>query len=79
MAVETSVGSTTEPRGAPVIVNVIEVLRCFTVDEPLLGVTEIAARVGLHKSSISRILATLETETSSNATSRPASTGWGWA
>ena len=62
MAVETSVGSTTEPRGASVIVNVIEVLRCFTVDEPLLGVTEIAARVGLHKSSISRILATLETE-----------------
>lgn len=47
-------------RTAPVIVNVIEVLRCFTVDEPLQGVTEIAAKVGLHKSSVSRILATLE-------------------
>lgn len=47
-------------RAASVILNVIEVLRCFTVDEPLQGVTEIAAKVGLHKSSVSRILATLE-------------------
>lgn len=51
-----------EPRGSSVIVNVIDVLRCFTVENPVLGVTEIAARVGLHKSSISRILATLEQE-----------------
>lgn len=49
-----------EARGASVILNVIEVLRCFTVDRPLQGVTEIAAKVGLHKSSVSRILATLE-------------------
>ncbi|GAA4380544.1 IclR family transcriptional regulator [Paeniglutamicibacter cryotolerans] len=49
-----------EAKGASVIVNVIQVLRCFTLDEPLLGVTEIALRVGLHKSSVSRILATLE-------------------
>jgi DNA-binding IclR family transcriptional regulator len=62
MAVETQAGSATESRGASVIVNVIEVLRCFTVDEPLLGVTEIASRVGLHKSSVSRILAALEAE-----------------
>ena len=53
-------GGTGQTRAASVIVNVIEVLRCFTVDEPLQGVTEIAAKVGLHKSSISRILATLE-------------------
>ncbi|MFB0836095.1 IclR family transcriptional regulator [Arthrobacter halodurans] len=52
----------TEPRNASVIVNVVQVLRCFTTDTPLLGVTEIAAQVGLHKSSISRILATLEQE-----------------
>lgn len=52
----------TEPKGASVIVTVIEVLRCFTVDEPLQGVTEIAGKVGLHKSSVSRILATLEKE-----------------
>jgi IclR family transcriptional regulator, acetate operon repressor len=30
------------------------------VDEPLLGVTEIARRVGLHKSTVSRTLPTLE-------------------
>lgn len=42
--------------------NVIAVLRCFTADQPLQGVTDIAAQVGLHKSSVSRILATLEEE-----------------
>jgi IclR family transcriptional regulator, acetate operon repressor len=62
--------STTEPettgngdsKGASVIVNAIAVLRTFTADEPLLGVTEIANRVGLHKSTVSRILATFEQE-----------------
>jgi IclR family transcriptional regulator, acetate operon repressor len=49
-------------RGTSVIVNVLQVIRCFTSDEPLQGVTEIAAQVGLHKSSVSRILATLEQE-----------------
>lgn len=49
-------------RGASVIVNAIAVLRSFSVDEPLLGVTEIAGRIGMHKSSVSRILATLEQE-----------------
>lgn len=49
-------------RGVPVIVNVLQVIRCFTSDEPLQGVTEIAPQVGLHKSSVSRILATLEEE-----------------
>jgi DNA-binding IclR family transcriptional regulator len=49
-------------RGTSVIVNVLQVIRCFTADEPLQGVTEIAAQVGLHKSSVSRILATLEQE-----------------
>ncbi|WMY79294.1 IclR family transcriptional regulator [Citricoccus sp. I39-566] len=49
-------------RGASVIVNVLQVIRCFTVETPVLGVTEIAAQVGLHKSSVSRILATLEQE-----------------
>lgn len=51
-----------EPKGASVIVNVIDVLRCFTIEQPVLGVTEIAVKVGLHKSSVSRILATLEQE-----------------
>lgn len=60
--VASSTDQPAEPRGASVIITVIQVLRCFTVDQPLQGVTEIAGKVGLHKSSISRILATLETE-----------------
>lgn len=51
-----------EPRGASVIVNVLDVLRCFTVQQPIVGVTEIAEQVNLHKSSVSRILSTLEQE-----------------
>ena len=49
-------------KGASAIVNAIAVLRSFTADDPLLGVTEIANRVGLHKSTVSRILATFEQE-----------------
>ncbi len=51
-----------DSKSTSVIVNAIAVLRSFTADEPLLGVTEIAGRVGLHKSTVSRILATLEQE-----------------
>lgn len=49
------------PRNS-VIHNVIDVLRCFSSEKPLVGVTEIAAQVGLHKSSVSRLLTTLESE-----------------
>lgn len=49
-------------RGASVIVNVLRIIRCFSVEQPLQGVTEIAEKVGLHKSSVSRILTTLEQE-----------------
>jgi DNA-binding IclR family transcriptional regulator len=59
----TSDGERTENgRGASVIVNVLRIIRCFTVEQPQQGVTEIAEKVGLHKSSVSRILATLEQE-----------------
>lgn len=51
-----------DTKGTSVVVNAIAVLRTFTADEPLLGVTEIANRVGLHKSTVSRILATFEQE-----------------
>lgn len=51
-----------EARGISVLQNGIAVLRAFTVEETLLGVSEIAAKVGLHKSTVSRILATLEQE-----------------
>lgn len=43
-----------------VLYNGIRVLRAFSVSEPALGVTEIARRVDLHKSTASRILAQLE-------------------
>ncbi|OMH23164.1 ArsR family transcriptional regulator [Tersicoccus phoenicis] len=49
-------------RGPSAITNAVAVLRCFTVDEPSLGVTEIAARIGVHKSTVSRVLANLEAE-----------------
>ncbi|MFE7629352.1 IclR family transcriptional regulator [Kocuria sp. NPDC057446] len=54
--------SSRDARAASVVSHALGVLRCFSVDEPTLGVTEIAARVGLHKSTVSRLLATLERE-----------------
>ncbi|WP_019812120.1 IclR family transcriptional regulator [Saccharomonospora halophila] len=51
-----------EGRAMSVLSNGIAVLGAFSSEEPELGVTEIAARVGLHKSTVSRILATLERE-----------------
>lgn len=53
-------GAGGENRGISVLHNGISVLRSFSAEEPLLGVTDIATRVGLHKSTVSRILATLE-------------------
>ncbi|WP_377011233.1 IclR family transcriptional regulator [Arthrobacter sp. GCM10027362] len=40
----------------------LRVLRCFTVDTPELGVSEIARTLGIHKSTVHRLLATLEHE-----------------
>jgi DNA-binding IclR family transcriptional regulator len=45
---------------ASVLLNGLRVLESFSIAEPLLGVTEIARKVDMHKSSVSRILATLE-------------------
>src|SRR5215216_660456 len=50
------------PAGPPriaAIQHAVSVLRAFSAAEPLLGVNELARRVGLHKSTVSRILATL--------------------
>lgn len=44
------------------ILHALRILCSFTVEEPLLGVTEIADRVGMHKSSVSRILSVLASE-----------------
>ncbi len=46
--------------GTSVLLNGLKVLESFSVEEPLLGVTEIAGRIGMHKSSVSRMLAVLE-------------------
>src|SRR5262245_48689122 len=40
--------------------HALDVLRCFSEKEKSIRVTELARRVGLHKSSISRIVSTLE-------------------
>lgn len=44
------------------VATAMAVLRCFDADRPVLGVVEIADIVGLHKSTVSRILVTLERE-----------------
>lgn len=49
-------------KGASPINTAVAILRCFSVAEPELGVTEIAQRIGLHKSSVSRSLGILEGE-----------------
>ncbi|HET8604791.1 MAG TPA: IclR family transcriptional regulator [Marmoricola sp.] len=49
-------------RGIAALKNGIAVLRAFSAEDPVLGVSEIAAKIGLHKSTVSRILATLEHE-----------------
>ncbi len=40
----------------------VAILRCFSEKEPELGVTAISLHLGLHKSTVSRILATLQFE-----------------
>jgi DNA-binding IclR family transcriptional regulator len=50
----------TTPGTITAVKHAISVLRCFSGKDIALGVTELAARVGLHKSSVSRIVATLE-------------------
>jgi DNA-binding IclR family transcriptional regulator len=51
---------TVPPIGA--VSRALRVLRCFSVDTPELGVSEIARTLGIHKSTVHRLLATLELE-----------------
>src|SRR5699024_6327628 len=51
-----------QPHGISVLRNAVAILRTFNVDRPSMGVTEIAEQVKLHKSTVSRILATLEAD-----------------
>ncbi len=40
----------------------LDILLCFTMDRPTLSLTDIAERVGMHKSTIHKLLATLESK-----------------
>lgn len=51
-----------DPRSGSVISTMMAVLRCFDGEHRHLGVVEIAEETGLHKSSISRLMSTLELE-----------------
>lgn len=57
----TTENGTASRSGSPVA-TAMAMLRCFTAERPVLGVVEIAEQVGLHKSSVSRMLPTLEAE-----------------
>ena len=50
------------PRGTSPVATAMAVLRCFSPERPVLGVVEIAEEIGLHKSSVSRMMSTLEAE-----------------
>ena len=40
--------------------NVFAILRCFSVDRPELGVTDVARMTGVHKSTVSRMMTSLQ-------------------
>ncbi len=44
------------------VTRALDILLCFSEEEPELGLTAIAARLGLHKSTVHRLLATLQAE-----------------
>ena len=46
--------------GVRAVERAIDILKTFTVDQPEQGVSEISHRLDIHKSTVSRILATLE-------------------
>lgn len=53
------------------LLNGLSILDLFTLEEPVLGVGEMARRLGVHKSSASRLAATLSTAGYLQATDRP--------
>lgn len=48
--------------GLETVRRAITLLRCFTLEEPELGVTELSRRLQVHKSTVSRLVGTLEIE-----------------
>ncbi|ATG51218.1 ArsR family transcriptional regulator [Brachybacterium vulturis] len=55
-------GNESPVRSGSPVATAMAILRCFTAQHPVLGVVDIAEQVGLHKSSVSRMLPTLEAE-----------------
>lgn len=55
-------GNESPVRSGSPVATAMAILRCFTAQSPVLGVVDIAEQVGLHKSSVSRMLPTLESE-----------------
>ncbi|MFE4198684.1 IclR family transcriptional regulator [Paenarthrobacter sp. NPDC056912] len=51
-----------DPRTLSTVQRTLEVLKCFSADRPEWGVTELADRLGVHKSQVHRALATLSAE-----------------
>lgn len=48
--------------GVESVKRAFSILYCFSLDRPELGVTEISRELGVHKSTVSRLLSTLENE-----------------
>jgi DNA-binding IclR family transcriptional regulator len=48
--------------GVESVKRAFSILHCFSLDRPELGVTEISRELGVHKSTVSRLLSTLESE-----------------
>ena len=62
--VSQTVSQNKQPPGSAIqsVQRAVAILRCFTKDEAELGVTSLSKQLGLHKSTVSRLLSTLEQE-----------------
>lgn len=50
------------PASVESVRRALRILRCFSVDAPELGVSDIARQLGMHKSTVYRLLGTMEAE-----------------
>ncbi|WP_164514724.1 IclR family transcriptional regulator [Bifidobacterium goeldii] len=54
-------GDADDPRRVPSsLANAFAILRCFSADCPELGVTDVARMIGVHKSTVSRMMTSLQ-------------------
>jgi DNA-binding IclR family transcriptional regulator len=54
----------------------LDILQCFSQNKPTLSLTQIADQVGMHKSTIHRLLATLESKRFITRDKKPGYTNW---